>query len=72
MRATLLFYSKRVGVAMGQTSRIVTIIAGVEVIEVTTHDPEGEPIETRYQVRGEQYETLQEARRAARDISESG
>jgi hypothetical protein len=57
---------------MGQTSRIVTIIEGVEVIEVTTHDPEGEPIETRYQVRGEKYETLHEARRAAREISESG
>ena len=50
---------------MGQTSRIVTIVSGVEVIEVTTRDPEGEPIETKYQVGGERYQTLTEARRAA-------
>jgi hypothetical protein len=43
---------------MGQTSRIVTIIEGVQVIEVTTNDQEGDPTETRYQVRGEKYETL--------------
>jgi len=60
-----------VGVAMGQTSRIVTIVSGVEVIEVTTRDPEGEPIETKYQVGGEKYRTLTEARRAAQEISES-
>ena len=40
-------------VTTGQTSRIVTIVNGVEVIEVTTRDPEGEPIETNYQVGGE-------------------
>jgi hypothetical protein len=56
---------------MGQTSRIVTIVNGVEVIEVTTHDPEGEPIETNYQVGGERYQTLTEARRAAQEMSES-
>jgi len=60
-----------VGVAMGQTSRIVTIVSGVEVIEVKTRDPEGEPIETNYQVGGERYQTLTEARRAAQEISES-
>ena len=67
-----IFDAKWVRLAMGQTSRVVTIVDGVQVIEVTTHDPEGHPIETHYQVRGEKYETLQEARRAARDISESG
>jgi hypothetical protein len=56
---------------MGQTSRIVTIVNGVEVIEVTIHDPEGESIETNYQVGGERYQTLTEARRAAQEISES-
>jgi hypothetical protein len=56
---------------MGQTSRIVTIVNGVEVIEVTTHNPEGEPIETNYQVGGEKYQTLTEARRVAQEISES-
>ena len=50
---------------MGQTSRIVTIIEGVQVIEVTTHDPEGGPMETYYLVRGERYETLKEAMEAA-------
>jgi hypothetical protein len=59
-------------VTMGQTGRIVTIVNGVEVIEVTTHDPEGEPIETSYEVRGEKYQTLTEARRAAQEISEPG
>ena len=57
---------------MGRTSRIVTIVNGVEVIEVTTHDPEGEPIKTSYQVRGEKYQTLTDARRAAQKISDSG
>lgn len=65
MRATLLFYSKRVGVAMGQTSRIVTIIEGMQVIEVTTHDQDGDPIETYYRVRGEKYESLKDAMKAA-------
>ena len=57
---------------MGQTSRIVTIVNGVEVIEVTTHDTEGESVETDYQVRGEKYQTLTEARRAAQKISDPG
>jgi hypothetical protein len=50
---------------MGQTSRIVTIIDGVEVMEVTVHDLEGDPISTHYHVRGERYETLKQAMRAA-------
>jgi hypothetical protein len=50
---------------MGQISRIVTIVDGVQVIEVTTHDPEGGPIETYYLVRGEKYETLKQAMEAA-------
>ena len=54
---------------MGQTSRIVTIIEGVQVIEVTIHDPEGDPIETRYYVQGEKYETLRQAMGAARSFS---
>lgn len=47
---------------MGQTSRIVTIIEGVEVMKVTTHDRDGDPIETNYQVRGERHESLKAAR----------
>ena len=51
---------------MGQTSRIVTIIDGVEVMEVTVHDLKGDPIETHYHVRGgEKYETLKQAMQAA-------
>ena len=38
---------------MGQTSRIVAIIEGVQVIAVTTHDQDGDPIETYYRVKGE-------------------
>jgi len=55
---------------VGQTSRIVTIIDGVEVMEVTAYDPEGEPIETHYYVQGEKYPTLREARNAAKGICE--
>jgi hypothetical protein len=55
---------------MGQTSRIVTIIGSIEVTEVTIHDSEGDPIETRYHVRGEKYETLKQAMEAARKIAE--
>ncbi len=55
---------------MRQTSRVVTIVEGVEVIEVRTHNPEGDPIETRYHVRGEKYETLRQAMKAARAITE--
>ena len=57
---------------MGQTSRIVTIIEGIQVIEVTTHDPQGDPLETHYVVRGEKYETLKQAMKAARGEPESG
>jgi len=49
---------------MGQTSRIVTIVGGVQVIEVTTYDQDGDPIETCYLVRGERYETLKQAMEA--------
>ena len=51
---------------MGQRSRIVTIVDGVQVIEVTTHDPDGDPVETHYMVRGEKYEMLKQAMEAAR------
>jgi hypothetical protein len=55
---------------MGQTSRIVTIVNGVEVIEVTVHDPEGDPIETSYHIRGEKYESLRQAMEAAKGIGD--
>ena len=58
------------GWPMGRTSRIVTVIEGVEAIEVTTNDREGNPTETRYQVRGEKYETLRQAMEAAKGIGE--
>ena len=51
---------------MGQTSRIVTIIDGVQVMEVTTHDSQGDPVETCYLAPGEKYETLNQTMRAAR------
>ena len=57
---------------MGQTSRVVTVIEGIQVIEVTRNDPEGYPIETYYLVRGEKYGSLKEAMRAARGGRESG
>ena len=57
---------------MGQTSRIVTIIEGIQVIEVTTHDPQGDPLEMHYVVRGEKHETLKQAMKAARGDVEGG
>jgi hypothetical protein len=55
---------------MGQTSRIVTIVEGVQVTEVTTHDQDGDPTETHHTVKGEKYETLKQAMEAARGIGE--
>ena len=55
---------------MGQTSRVVTIIDGVEVIEVTREDPGGHPLEASYYVQGEKYTTLKEAWEMAKTISE--
>jgi hypothetical protein len=50
---------------MGQTSRIVTIIEGVQVIEAKTHDPDGDPIEAYYLAPGEKQKSLKQAREAA-------
>jgi hypothetical protein len=55
-------------VTMGQTSRIVTIVNGVEIIEVTVNDQEGDPTATHYQIRGEKYETLRQAMEVAKGI----
>jgi len=52
---------------MGQTSKVVTIIEGIEVIEVSILDPGGDPVERHYYVLGEKYESLKQAMRAARD-----
>jgi hypothetical protein len=54
---------------MVRTSRVLRIIEGVEVIEVTIHDPEGDPIETGYYVQGVKYETLRQAMGAASSVS---
>jgi len=54
---------------MAQTSKVVTVIDGIEVLEVTLHDLEGNPIETTYFVQGTKYRTLKEAREAARRIA---
>ena len=51
---------------MEQTSKIVTTINGVWVIEVISRDPIENPMETYYLVRGEKYETLKQAMNAAR------
>jgi len=55
-----------VAMEMGQMSRVVTIIEGIEVIEVTVQDPGGAPIEKHYYVLGEKYDSLREAMKAAR------
>lgn len=55
---------------MSQTSRIVTIIDGIEVLEMTTYDHEGDPVGTHYYVQGEKYSSLKEAREAAKRAGE--
>ena len=55
---------------MGQTSRVVTSIDGIEVIEVAREDSEGNPIETSYYVQGEKYATLKAAWKIAKNIAE--
>jgi hypothetical protein len=54
---------------MGQTLGIVTVIEGVQAIEVTAHSQDGDPVETSYGVGGEKYETLKQAMGATRAIS---
>ncbi len=55
---------------MGQTSRVVTVVDGIEVMEVTVYNIDGEQLETRYYVRGEKYFSLKEATKAAKKIAE--
>ena len=50
----------------------MTIVDGVQIIEVTAHDPDGDPVETHYMVRGEKYEALKQAMEAARADREGG
>ena len=57
---------------MGQTSHIVTIVDGVQVIDMTVHDPNEDLVETFYQVRGARYEDLGTAMKAARGEVEGG
>lgn len=55
---------------MSQTSRMVTVIDGIEVVEVTTHNLDGELVGTHYCVQGEKYANLRDAGNAAKRISE--
>ena len=56
---------------MAQKSRTVTIVDGVEIMEVTKYDLDNDPVETAYYVQGERCGTLREARNmAARAASE--
>jgi len=57
---------------MKQTSRIVTIIAGVQVMEVTTYDQDGDPVGTSYRVKGDRYDALKQAIKAAKSDDEGG
>jgi hypothetical protein len=51
-------------------SRIVTVIDTIQIIEVTDEDLDGFAAGSCYYVQGEKYETLREAREAARKIAE--
>lgn len=53
---------------MGQTSRVVTVIGNIEVIEITREDVEG-LVRSSYYVQGEKHETLKAAMDAAKQLS---
>ncbi len=55
---------------MSQTSRMVTVIDGIEVVEVTTCNPDGDLVGTHYCVQGEKYASLREAGNAAKRTGE--
>jgi len=55
---------------VGQTSRVVTSIDGIEVIELTREHPEGHPLGASCYVHGEKYTTLKEAWKTAKTLSE--
>jgi hypothetical protein len=63
---------KWTGIIMSQTSRIVAVTDGVQVVKVTTHDSDGNPVERHYLVQGVRYDTLKQAMKAARDERKSG
>jgi hypothetical protein len=63
---------KWTGVIMSQTSRIVAATDGVQVVKVTTHDSDGNPVERYYLVQGVRYDTLKQAMEAARGERKSG
>jgi hypothetical protein len=54
---------------MAQTSRVVTVIENIEVIEVTREDAEELVRQSSYYVQGEKYETLKAAMDAAKQLS---
>ncbi|MGD0229865.1 MAG: hypothetical protein ABSC19_05830 [Syntrophorhabdales bacterium] len=51
------------------TSRIVTVMDGIQVIEISRKDADGFPADVYYYVQGEKYQTLTQAREAARRIA---
>ncbi|OPY68173.1 MAG: hypothetical protein A4E57_01915 [Syntrophorhabdaceae bacterium PtaU1.Bin034] len=51
---------------MSRTSRIVTNLDGIEVLEVTQEDAEGNWVRTDYFVLGQKYDSLKGAMEAAR------
>ena len=51
-------------------SKIVTVIDTIQIIEVTDEDLEGFPAGSCYYVQGEKFESLRQAREAARKIAE--
>ncbi len=55
---------------MGQTSKVVTVIEQIEVIEIVREDAEGLVQQSRYYVQGEKYETWKQAMDAAKQLSE--
>ena len=57
---------------MGQSTKVVTTVGNIDIIEVVTRDLEGDITGTSYYVQGEKHNTLKEARESAKKLSDEG
>jgi hypothetical protein len=55
---------------VGQSTKVITSVGNIDIIEVTKRTPEDDVIESTYYVQGQKYPTLREARDAARRIAD--
>jgi hypothetical protein len=54
---------------VGQSTKVITRIGEIDIIEITKRTPDDEIIGSTYLVHGQKFPTLREARDAARKIA---